>query len=86
MADVVAPRNRGQGLARGNPRQCFRLLMAGELGLPAEPNSPCLRTDPPFVGSAQDQMPFKFREAAKDREPLVGHAGSWYPPNYLPAI
>ena len=60
--------------------------MLGELGLPAEPNSPCLRTNPPFVGSAQDQMPFKFREAAKDREPLVGHAGWWYLPNYLPTI
>ena len=39
--------------------------MLGELGLPSEPNTASLRSDPPFVGSAQDQMAFELGQPAK---------------------
>jgi hypothetical protein len=55
MRDVVAPGNRGERLALRDPRQCFRLLMLGELRLPAEPNPARFGADPAFVGSAQDR-------------------------------
>jgi hypothetical protein len=45
VTDVVAPHHRGQRLALRNPRQHLIALMLGELRLPSNPYSPCLRTN-----------------------------------------
>jgi len=65
MRDVIAPRDRGQRLALSHPRQSFRLLMLRELGLPSEPNTASLGTDPPFIGSAKDQMTLELCQPTK---------------------
>ena len=65
VTDVKGPGNRGQGLALGQPRQRLILLMLGELRLPTKPNSASLGSDPPFVGSAQDQMAFELGQSTK---------------------
>ena len=60
VRDVVALRYLRQRLALGDPRQGFRLLMLGELGATTEPDTPCLRTNPTFLGPTEDQVTFDF--------------------------
>jgi hypothetical protein len=62
VADVVGLYDCGQGLPLRKPRQRLRLLMLGELPLPAEPNTASFSAYPSFVGSAQDQMALELSE------------------------
>ena len=77
MTDVVLLCDRGKRLALGRPRQNFGLLMLSELGLPSEPNTASLGSDPPFVGSAQDQIAYELGQSAKDcqHQPAVRGRG-----------
>jgi hypothetical protein len=55
VADVVAPRHRGQRLALRNPRQRLIPLMLGELRLPSKPTLlAAARTRPLRFGSGSD--------------------------------
>jgi hypothetical protein len=50
-----------QGLTGLLASQCFLSLMLGQFMLPSELNSIRFSSDPPFIGSRQDQVPFELR-------------------------